>query len=224
MPHLVHQLSLFPLGHRLGEVGEQLVNGLGADADLELARVLFETAPILLFVQQGADRQVLHPGMHDDVRLEVKNTLQLLEGHVENGADLRRQALQKPDMGDRRGQFDMPEPLPAHLGLNDLDAALFADHSAVLHPLVLAAVTLVVLDRSEDLGAEQAVPLGFEGPVIDGFRLLDLAVRPFPDFFRRSQGDFHLVEADGTFRLGKKVEQFFHEITFHICESIRSSG
>ena len=32
----------------------------------------------------------------------------------------------------------------------DLDAALFADHTAMLEALVLAAKTLVVLDRTKD--------------------------------------------------------------------------
>jgi hypothetical protein len=48
----------------------------------------------------------------------------------------------------------------------------------VLHALVLAAQALVVLDRPEDAGAEQAVPLRLEGAVVDGLGLLDLAERP----------------------------------------------
>ena len=223
MLHLVHQPALLVLGHGLGQVGEQFVNRLGADTDLELARKLLEAVPVLLLVEQRADGQLIGTGVHDHVRFEIENALQLLEGHVENGADLRRQTLQKPDMGDRRGQLDMPQPLTTNLGLNNLDPALFADHAPVLHALVLAAVALVVLDRPENLGTEQAVPLGLEGPVVDGLRLLDLTVRPFPDLVRRGQGYLHLVETEGSFWLGKKVEQFFHEITFCRCASIRSS-
>jgi hypothetical protein len=51
----------------------------------------------------------------------------------------------------------------------------------VLHALVLAAVALVVLDRPEDLRAEQAVALRLEGAVVDRLGLLDLAVRPLAD-------------------------------------------
>jgi hypothetical protein len=47
----------------------------------------------------------------------------------------------------------------------------------MLEPLVLAAQALVVLDRPEDLGAEQAIALGLERPVVDRFGLLDLAKR-----------------------------------------------
>ena len=90
-------------------------------------------------------------------------------------------------MRDRRGQVDVAEALAAHLGLDDLDAALLADDAAVLHALVLAAVALVVLHRAEDLGAEQAVPLRLERAVVDGLRLLHLAVRPLADLLRATR-------------------------------------
>ena len=80
-----------------------------------------------------------------------------------------------------------PEALAAHLGLDDLDAALLADDAAVLHALVLAAVALVVLHRAEDLGAEEPVALRLEGPVVDRLGLLDLAVRPLADLLRATR-------------------------------------
>ena len=73
---------------------------------------------------------------------------------------------------------DVAQPLAAHLGLRDFDAALVADHAAVLHALVLAAEALPVGDRAEDLRAEQPVALRLEGPVVDRLRLGHLAVRP----------------------------------------------
>ena len=101
----------------------------------------------------------------------------------------RRQALQEPDVRDRRGEVDVAHALAAHLRLDDLDAALLADDAAVLHALVLAAVALVVLGRTEDLGAEEPVALRLEGAVVDGLRLLHLAVRPRPDLVRRGERD-----------------------------------
>ena len=79
---------------------------------------------------------------------------------------------------DRHGQLDVAEPLAAHLGLRHLDAAAVADHAAVADALVLAAVALPVLDRAEDLLAEQAVLLRLERAVVDRLRLGHLAVRP----------------------------------------------
>src|SRR5207302_5825439 len=91
----------------------------------------------------------------DHVGLAVEDLLQLLERDVEKVADAARQRLQEPDVRDRRGQVDVAQPLTAHLGLNDLDAALFTDDATVLHALVLAAVALVILDVAKALGAEE---------------------------------------------------------------------
>ena len=74
------------------------------------------------------------------------------------------------------------------------DAALFADDALILHALVLAAQALVVLDRSEDARAEQAVTLRLERAVVDGLRLLDLAERPRADLFRARDRDLDLIE------------------------------
>src|SRR5512143_1656464 len=90
----------------------------------------------------------------------------------------------------------MAHALAPHLGLYHLDAALVAHNAAVLHPFVLAAETLPVLDRAGDLRAEQAVTLGFEGSVIVRVRFLDLAVGPRLDPVRRRDLDPHRVEAD----------------------------
>ena len=100
-----------------------------------------------------------------------------------------RQRLQEPDVRDRRRQLDMAHALAPHLRQGDLDAALLADDAAIFHALVLAAQALVVLDRTEDAGAEQTVALGLEGAVVDGLRLLDLAEGPRPDAFRARDRD-----------------------------------
>jgi hypothetical protein len=105
-----------------------------------------------------------------------------------------RQALQEPDVRDRRGELDVAHALAAHLGERHLDAALLADDAAVLQALVLAAQALVVLDRPEDLRAEQAVALGLERAVVDRLRLLDLAVRPRADLLGRGEPDLDRVE------------------------------
>src|SRR5262249_4717858 len=106
----------------------------------------------------------------------------------------------------------------ADLGLDDLDAALLADHAAVLHALVLAAVALVVLDRAEDLGAEQAVALGLERPVVDGLGLLDLAVRPLADLLRRGQHDADRGEGTRVLRLLEEVEDVLHGCSLRVFE------
>src|SRR5262249_20216395 len=88
----------------------------------------------------------------------------------------------------------MPHALATHLGERHFDAALLADHAAVLEALVLAAQALIVLNRPEDLGAEQAVTLRLERAVVDGLRLLHLAVGPRADLLGRSKPDLDRIE------------------------------
>jgi hypothetical protein len=108
----------------------------------------------------------------DDVGFEIEHALKLLQLHVEQQADAARQRLQEPDVRDRRGQLDMAHALAADLGDGHLDAALLADDALILHALVLAAQALIVLDRTEDARAEQAVALGLERAVVDGLGFL----------------------------------------------------
>ena len=132
------------------------------------------------------------------------------ELHVEQQADARRQRLQEPDVRDRRGQLDMAHALAADLRNGNFDTALFADDALVLHALVLAAQAFVILDRTEDARAEQAVTLGLERAIVDRLGLLDLAEGPGTDPVRRRDADLDLVES---LRLGDRigeVGQFVH--------------
>src|SRR3982751_441654 len=108
--------------------------------------------------------------------------------------DAAGQSLEEPDVRARAGEFDMTETLASHFRQRDFDSAFVADHSAMFHAFVFPAEALPVRYRSEDPGAEQAVLLGFECPIIDGFRLGDFAVRPRADFFRRGQADTDAVK------------------------------
>jgi hypothetical protein len=168
----------------------------------------------LILLERGQAR------LDDDVGFEVQDALELLELHVEQQADARRQRLQEPDVRDRGGQLDMAHALAADLRDGHLDAALLADDALVLHALVLAAQALVILDRTEDARAEQAVTLGLERAVVDGFGLLDLAERPRTDAVRRCDADLDLVEG---LRLGDRigeVGQFVHVFFPHLGENL----
>ena len=173
---------------------EQVAHGFGAHAGIELVAVLLDRFEVRLVGQQLAALQRRHARVDDDERFEVQNALDLAQRHVEHEADARRQRLQEPDVRDRARELDVAHALAAHLGLRDFDAALLADDAAMLQALVLAAQALVVLDRPEDLRAEQAVALRLERAVVDGLRLLDLAVRPRADHVRRREADPDQVE------------------------------
>src|SRR5205807_8442593 len=95
--------------------------------------------------------------------------------HVQEGAQAAGHGLEEPDVDDGRGQLDMAHAFTADAAVGDLDAATVADHALVFHAAVLAAGALPVLFRAEDAFAEQAVFFRAIGPVVDRFRLLDLA-------------------------------------------------
>ncbi len=119
-------------------------------------------------------------------------------------------------MRDRRGELDVAHALAPHLGERHLDTAFLADHAAVLEALVLAAQALVVLDRPEDLGAEQAVTLGLERAVVDRLRLLHLAVRPRADLLGRCEPDADRVEFLFLRHLLEQIEQCFHSLILQL--------
>ena len=202
------KLLRLQLGGRLGDLltqvdrqlleverDQHLADGVGADVGGEgILAVLVLGLEVLVLAEELTLLQRRQARLDDDVVLEIEDALEILERHVEEHADARRQRLQEPDMGDRRRELDMAHALAPHPGERHLDAALLADDALVLHPLVLAAQALVVLDRAEDAGAEQPVPLRLEGAVVDRLRLLDLAERPREDLFRAGDGDADLVE------------------------------
>ena len=155
-----------------------------------LVHLLLEVLPLLVVFELqllGAPRlqQGVHPG--HDVLCEVEDALQVAGRDVKQQAKPAGDALGEPDVGDGRSERDVPHALPAHLGAGDFHAAPVADHAPVADLLVLAAVALPVLRRTEDALAEQAVLLGTERTVVDGLRLEHLAVRPLLDLLRRRE-------------------------------------
>ncbi|AKA27550.1 hypothetical protein PCL1606_61070 (plasmid) [Pseudomonas chlororaphis] len=173
---------------------QQLADSLGTHAGIEVVAELFQRFEVLLVVQQLTFLKGGHARIDNDIALEIENTLDITQGHVHQQADTGRQRLQEPDVGNRRSQFDVRHALTTNLGQRDFNAALLADHTAVLQALVLSAQALVILYRAKDLGAEQAVTLRLERTVVDGFRLFNFTERPRTDHLRRGQSDTDGVE------------------------------
>src|ERR1019366_4481705 len=129
-----------------------------------------------------------------DRSFEVEDGLEVAQRTIEDVPDTAGQSLEEPHVRTRRSQFDVAEALAAHFRERHFDAALVADHAAVLHAFVLAAQALPVGDRAKDTRAEQAIALRLEGAVVDGLRLGYFPVRPAPDLLRRSQANADRVE------------------------------
>jgi hypothetical protein len=149
---------------------------------------------VVLLGHDGELLQRRHARIDHHVGFEVQHAFDVAQGHVEHEAQAAREALQEPDVRARSSQVDVAHALAAHLGLRDFNAALLADHAAVLQALVLAAQALVILDRAKDLGAEQAIALWFESAVVDRLGLLHFPKRPRTDLFRRGDADLDRIE------------------------------
>src|SRR5262249_21308312 len=150
---LLGALELVLLRVALLELGELRLVLLVALAQLQLAVALdrrelgADVALELLETRVPAFR--VDPG--DDVRGEVDHLLQVLRREVEEVPEPARDALEVPDVRDGSGQLDVAHALAPDLGARDLDAAALADDALEAHPLVLPAVALPVLRRTEDL-------------------------------------------------------------------------
>ena len=196
-------LDLGVLGPGLLQVGQLALEHLEPAVDLEVALLLdvghlhpelgLEVGQVLVALG------LVDPG--DQVGGEVDDLLQLLGLQLLTGLGAHEQvgqpapgAAEVPDVDDRGGQLDVAHPLAPDLGPGDLDAAALADDPPEPDPLVLPAVALPVLGRTEDLLAEEAVLLRTQGPVVDGLRLLHLTVGPSPDGVGRRQSDPQLIE------------------------------
>ena len=183
-----------------GEVGqvdlrEQVLDRLGTHAGVEgtVAVSFLGIAEFVLGEKLAAlERGVARLG--DDVVLVVNDALEVAGADVEHQTDTGRHALVEPDVRDRHGEFDVTHALAADAAQRDFDAAAIANHTLVLDALVLAAGALPVAGGSEDPLAEETAFFRLEGPVVDGFRVLHLALGPRADDFRGCDRDGNLIK------------------------------
>src|SRR5215472_289438 len=158
---------------------KQFLDGFRAHLGGELAGIFLLEFAILFFRQDftlAKNRDFT--GIDNHEGLKVQDALEVAHGNVQQVTDAAGQALEEPHMRAGRSQLDVAEALAADFAERHFDAALVANHSAVLHALVLTAQTFPVGDGPENLRAKQPVTLGLERAVVDGLRLGDFAVRP----------------------------------------------
>ncbi len=161
---------------------------------MEVVAVLFRFGQVVVVGHDLTALERCHAGFNNAPCFEIKHTLNVAQCHVEHHTQTGRQALQEPNMRNRAGQFDVAHAFATHLGYGDFHTAFFADNPAMLQALVLAAKALVIFDRTKDLGAEQAIALGLESTVVDGFRLTHFTIRPRTHFFRRGNTNLDGIE------------------------------
>src|SRR6185295_493944 len=151
---------------------------VGPEGGVPLLARLGAEGEVLLFVQQLVGLDLLLARLDDDVARVVDDPLEVPQGDVDQVPHRRRQRLEEPDVRHRHAELDVAHALAPDLAERDLHAAAVADDAAIADPLVLPAMALPVLHRTEDALAEEAVLFRLERPVVDRLRLGDLAPRP----------------------------------------------
>ena len=129
--------------------------------------VIFQFGKGLTFDQRSITR------IGNDVEFVVNHIFEVLGRHIEHQTDTAGSTLEEPDVSHRHGQFDMAHALTAHFCLSNFDAAAVTDDAFVLDAFVLSAVTFPVPGGTENAFAEKTALFGFEGTIVDGFRILD---------------------------------------------------
>ena len=176
-------------------IDQDFAHGLGADAGSEGVLAILVLRVHEFFFGKKLERlQRGQARLDDDIAFKVEHALHILERHVEDHRDARRQGFQEPDVSYRSCQLDMAHTLATNARQGHFNAALLADDALVLDTLILAAQALIVLDRTKDARTEQAITLRLEGPVVDGLGLLHLAEGPGEDLLRAGQGNTDPVE------------------------------
>ena len=187
---------------------EQIVNGLCAHLCNKLIWVsIFEIlivfrdflhpVEIFLFCEQIQIVQSLlcqRTCLNDDIALIVNHHIEFFCRQTEQITNLVRQRLEIPYMSHGHNQLDVSHTLTAYLLFCNFNTATVADNAFVANALVLAAVALIVLNRTENALAEQAISLRLVCTVVDCFRLQHLAARAFKNLFRRCQAYCYVRE------------------------------
>ena len=173
---------------------EQLFDSLGAHARLKIVLILLAHIAVFLLGEKIAALERRGAGIGDDIGGKIQDLFERVRRHVEQQAHAGRNALEVPDVADRRGQLNVAHTLAAHLALGDLHAAAVADLALIADLLILSAVAFPVLRGPENALAEKAVALGLKRAVVDGLRLFDFAVGPGKDHFGRSNADLNGVK------------------------------
>ena len=191
------------------QLHEQLLHRFGTHFGFEFVAEFFQGVEVFFVGQQLATLQRRHSRLGDHKGFEVQHPLDIAQGHVQHQADTGRQRLQEPDVRGGASQLNVAHALTANLGEGDFNATLLTDNTTMLETLVLAAQTLIVLDRTKDTRTEQAIPFRLEGTVINGFRLFHFAERPGADQIRRCQRDLEFIKLRDLSLTFKQIQQVF---------------
>ena len=190
------------------QFGEKVIDGLCTHFCNEFVRVgilkelivfwnFLHPIEILLFCQQVkvVDALLCHlTGLNNDIALIVNNHIEFFSRQTKQITYLVWQRLEIPNVCDRHNQLDVAHTLTTYLLFCNFNTATVADNAFIADAFVLAAVALIVLNRTEDALAEQAVTFWLVCTVVDCFRLQHLTARTLENLFRRCQAYCYVRE------------------------------
>ena len=133
---------------------------------------------MIVFRHDAVFLQRCHAWVCHDICFEIKHTLNIAQSHVQHHAQTGWQRFQEPNVRARCCQVNVAHAFTTNFGLCDFNAALFANHTAVLETFVLTAQAFVIFDWAKNLGAKQTITLRLEGTVVNRFWFFDFAKRP----------------------------------------------
>ena len=102
--------------------------------------------------------------------------------------------LEVPDVGHGSSKLNVAHAFTTNLGLGDLNSTALTNDALVADTLVLTTLALPVTGRAEDTLTEKAVLFWLQGAVVNGLRLLNLALRPTANVVGGGQSNTKLVE------------------------------
>ena len=189
--------GLFKLNDKLFKVGlaQEITNRLGTHSGAEgFVTVIFLGVTEFIFSEELASLKRSLTGLGHKVVLIVNNTLKLTRGHVEDKTDTGRHTLVEPNVGDRNSKVNVAHALTTNPREGHLNTTTVTDGALVFDALVFSAGTFPVAGWSEDPLAEEPAFFRLECPVVDGFRIENLAIGPRPNGLGIGDGNGNLVE------------------------------
>ena len=132
--------------------------------------------------------------LNDEVRCEVNNLFDILNGQVEQEAQCAWRTMHEPDMRNWRSKRNVTHALTARDTLSN-QVAIFVDSGfARANTFKLRVVRIDILDWTEDTLTEETITFWFLRAIVNSFRLRNLAVAPIQDIFLTCNGKANRVE------------------------------
>ena len=126
------------------------------------------------------------------ILLVVNDSIKFLGRHTQKVTNLVWKRTEIPNMSNRYDKFYVTRAFTTNFLLCNLYTASVADDSLITDTLVLAAGAFIVLSRTKNTLAEQAITLRLICTIINGFWFCNLTIRIFQDLLWRSETDGNL--------------------------------